>query len=311
MDPVGRDTAVERDAAPDVPTWAVAIGAVLVVLFVALSANAYFGGSLLGRLRTLRTAREPVAATGAIRAYYSPSETPAAGMESVGSRGHTRRLQAGEVALLAGSGRLVRLEPGGATELVADGGATVTVPNLGPWDQTTGRLVGQTAHLADGRWRIEKPSPSGFLSLDGLGEEELPASFALVPTPAAGRPRRMEDGDGVSLRIRAAEQHAFVGVQTHALATVPEGAVVTVWALVRAREDTTVGMRLTDIVDAAGTREEAVGRWSALKGWNMVTLPRRLAFQTPEDRFAIGLIDPRAGDWVDVRDVGVYLGVLP
>ena len=299
------------NAPPDVPIWAVAIGAVLVLLFVGLSANAYFGGNLLGRLRALRSTHEPVAVTGGIRAYYSPAEAASDGMAGIGTRGHTRLFQPGETVLLGGSGRLVRLEPDGATELVADGSTTLTISNLGQWDETTGRLAGQTARLVDGQWLVEKPSVTGMLSLDGLRDEDLPAGDALVPTPAAGRPDRMEDGDGVSLRIRAAESHAFFGLQTHALANVPEEAVVTVWALVRARDETTIGLRITDVVDAAGTREEAIGRWPAPKGWTRVTLVRRVAYRTPEDRFAIGLIDARPSDWIDVRDVGLYLGALP
>ena len=307
---VGEDR-VSRDAAPDVPTWAMVIGALLVLLFIGLSANAYFGGGLLDRLRALRPAREALPAASGLRAFYSPIETASVGMPGIGSRGQDRLLQAGDLVLLGASGRLVRLEASGVTELAAGDGATVVVQNLGAWDEAAGRLAGQTARFVDGRWVVDTPPAGSIFSLNGRRDEDLPAGFALVPAPSAGRARRQEDGDGLSVRIRAAENQPFVGLETRAPIDAPDGALVTVWAQVRARDDTTIGLTLDDVVDAAGAQEQASGRWSAPKGWTRVTLHRRVKFQSPNDRLAVGLVDARVGDWLDVRDAGVFVGALP
>ena len=288
-----------------------ATGALLVLLFLVLSANAYFGVSLLDRLKVFGQTSEPAPVASGRRVYYSRTDTVAPGMPGFGSRGQDRPLQPGDVVLLGGSGRLVRLDKDSVTELPADAGTTVVVQNLGPWDAAGGRLAGQSARLVDGRWVVEQPALGGIFPTGGLRDDELPKGFALVPNPAISQSRVMETRDGTAVRIRAVDPNPFAGLQAHAIPDVPEGAAVTVWALVRAREDTTVGMTLTDVVGADGSSEQATARWPGPKNWTRVVLQKRLAFRAPEDRFSLGLIDARAGDWLEVRDVGVFVGALP
>ena len=38
---------------------------------------------------------------------------------------------------------------------------------------------------------------------------------------------------------------------------------------------------------------------------------RRVTFGSPNDRYSIGLVEVRNRDWLEVRELGVYLGVLP
>jgi hypothetical protein len=86
-----------------------------------------------------------------------------------------------------------------------------------------------------------------------------------------------------------------------------------VLATVRGSEGATLELALNDVVDAAGTVQKTADRQSAPNEdeWLTLRVQRRVLFASPNDRYSIGIVDVRNRDWLEIRELAVYLGVLP
>jgi len=66
-------------------------------------------------------------------------------------------------------------------------------------------------------------------------------------------------------------------------------------------------------VDAAGTVQKTSDRRIATNEdeWLTLRVRRRVRFGSPDDRFSVAMVDVRNRDWVEVRELAIYLGALP
>jgi hypothetical protein len=303
---------------PNVPLWAVAAGVVLVLVFGGLVVQTFSGRSLVSRVVGLVPGShvEQLADASRTRALYVPGSTVRVGQVGVGARGQDRPFQVGDVVLLGGTGQLVRLEEGDRlVELRAADGASVEVTSLGPWDQVAGTLAGLPARFVDGAWKVDTPrlQPVGpSLHVPNSPEEALTDGFLLLP-PGAGRVRRSETPAGPTVRIRPNGRMASLVIEGADPLPTLDNAIVTVQAAVRATEGASVELALSDVVDAAGTVQKTSDRRAATNEdeWLTLRVQRRVHFGSPNDRFWVGLLEVRNRDWLEVRELGVYLGVLP
>jgi hypothetical protein len=293
-------------------------GLVLVLVFAALVAQTYSSRPILGWLVTLvpGSHTEQVTDVDGVRAFYVPGSTVQVGEFGIGARGQDRAFQAGDIVLLGATGRLVRLEEGGRlTGLHAPEGTALLVTSLGPWDPAAGSLAGSMARYVGGSWVLETPplQPAGAaLHVPGAPEEELTADFQLTP-PMAGRIRRLGSADGPVVRIRPAGRAPALLLEGSDPLTTLDNVAVTVQATVRASEGATVELALADVVDAVGTVQKTVDRGSPTdeEAWTTLRIRRRVTFGSPNDRYSIGLVEVRNRDWLEVRELSVYIGVLP
>ena len=303
---------------PDVPVWALTLGAVLVLVFAGLVVQTYSSRSLVSRLTAaLPGARsEQLADMAGLRPLYVPGSTVQAGQVGIGSRGQDRVFQAGDTVLLGASGRLVRLEESGRlTELLAAEGASVSVASLGAWDSAAGSLAGLKARYAGGAWTVERPQlqPVGAsLIVPGAPEEELTEAFQLVPS-TGGRIRRFNAAAGPSVRIRPNGRMASLQIEGSEPLPALDNVTVTVQATVRAVDGANVELALSDVLDPAGTIQRTAERRIATdeEEWLTLRVQRRVTFGSPNDRYSIGLVEVRNRDWLEVRELGVYLGIMP
>ncbi len=303
---------------PDVPVWALAAGVVLMLVFAGLVVQTYTGQSLRNGLAALVPGprAEHLADAGGVRALYVPGSTVRIGQVGLGSRGQDRAFQAGDVVLLGASGHLVRLEESGRlTELRAAEGTSLLVTSLGPWDTAAGTLAGLQARSTGSAWTVDTPWlqwAGASLYVPGAPEEDLTDEFQLVPS-TAGRVRRFTTSDGPSVRIRPNGRTALLQVESaHPLPTL-DNATVTVQATVRAVDGANVELALSDVLDAAGAVQNTTERRTATdeEEWMTLRVQRRVTFGDPNDRYSIGLVEVRNRDWLEVRELGVYLGALP
>ena len=303
---------------PNVPFWALVAGIVLVLVFAGLVVQTYADRSLVGALAALvpGVRSESLADATGVRALYVPGSTVQIGQVGIGSRGQDRPFQAGDVVLLGATGQLVRLEASGRlTELRPAEGASILVTSLGAWDAAAGNLAGLTARFTGGAWAIETSplqavGPS--LAVQGAPEEELTDDFQLVPS-IAGRVRRFRTAAGAGVRIRPNGRTASLHIEGWDPLPTLNDVTVTVHATVRAPEDATVELALTDVFDEAGTVQETTDRRIATSEdeWMTLRVQRRVTFGSPNDRYSVGLVGVRNRDWLEVRELGVYLGALP
>jgi hypothetical protein len=308
--------AVERDR-PEVPLWALAAALVLCLVFAGLVVQTYAGRSLSDLVAGLL----PGSGGGRLAAderqvLYVPGATVELGEVGIGSRGQDRVFQAGDLVLLGAAHKLVRLEEGNRqTEVRADEGTSVTVASLGAWDERADAPGGLTARYLNGAWVVEAATlaPVGApLHVKGAPEEELTAGFRLVPAPI-GRIKRQDSDAGEVIRIRANGRAPSLVLEGWDPLPSLNNVTVTVQATVRASEGAMLELALNDVVDASGTVQKTADRQKAPNEdeWLTLRVQRRVLFASPDDRYAIGIQDVRNRDWFEVRELGIYLGVLP
>jgi hypothetical protein len=246
---------------------------------------------------------------------YEPGDSVVVGQKSTGSEGQERALIEGDVVLLGATHQIVRLGPGGRTsQVAAPEGATVRVANLGVWQSETGRLAGGEARAHNGQWLLDDlplPSVGAELNPPRAPSEALAEGFTLGPDADAGRVRRVGDKDGPAIRFRASRKVPLFSLDSRQPIATLDGVLVSVSALVRAQSGKTIMLVLRDTVDAAGNAESVVDRRPSSEEWTRLTVRRRVVFPSPGDSFSVGLVDADGGDWFEVRDVQVVLGVAP
>jgi hypothetical protein len=304
--------------APPVPFWGLALGVVLVLTFAGLVIQTYTDRSIRSYVGALLPGggTEQLGDADAARVWYVAGDTVRAGQVGIGSRGQDRTFQAGDLVLLGAAGRLVRIEEGGRqTELRADEGTTISVLGLGAWDSAAGTLGGARARFVRGAWTVEAPElvPGGApLSAPGAPDDELTADFQLTPATAV-RIRRFDGEAGSGVRLRPTGRSATLLLEGWQPLPTLDNATVTVQAVVRASEGASVELALSDVLDASGTIQRTVDARSAPDEdtWMTLRVQRQVTFGPPNDRYSVGVVDVRNRDWLEIRDLAVYLGTLP
>lgn len=310
----GADDPNRDRSALAIPIWAQVVGLLLLLAFLVLSVDAYAGPGLRNRLLAF-AASQPSSQAIPPRVFYEPGPSVQVGQKSIGSEGQDRVFQEGDVVLLGATGQLVRLGSGGRTaEIPSADGAGTTVANLGAWDRAAERLAGVPARFRGGRWVLDdvplRPvGPDLFPS--GAPSEALTDGFRLAPDPEVGRVRRVGDREGPALRIRAGRKTPTMLLETREPFASLDGALVSVTALVRAPSGKMMVLVLEDTVDAAGNVAIVAERRPATEAWTRLTVRRRVLFPSGNDRLLVGLVDAEAGDWIEIRDLDVRLGVAP
>jgi hypothetical protein len=298
-----------------IPLWTQVVGFLLLLAFLALSVEAYFGPGLRSRL--LGFAPAPQASSKAIppRAFYETGSSVRVGQRGIGSEGQDRVIQEGDVVLLGATGQLVRLGSAGrADEIPGSDGAGTTIVDLGAWDPAADRLVGVPARFQGGRWVLDAiplQSVGADLHPAGAPSEALTDGFWLGPDPDVGRVRRVGDRDRPALRIRASKKTTAMMLETRDPLPTLDGTLVSVTAVVRGQPGKTMVLTLEDVPDARGNAEAVSERRTATDEWTRLTVRRRVVFPSQNDRISLGLVDADAGDWIEVRDLDVRLGVVP
>jgi hypothetical protein len=96
---------------PDVPLWAVTLGAVVALILGGLVVQTFTGRSLVSRVAALLPGShsEQLAAGDTMRALYTPGSTVRVGQVAIGARGQDRAFQPDDTVLLGATGQLVRL----------------------------------------------------------------------------------------------------------------------------------------------------------------------------------------------------------
>jgi hypothetical protein len=308
---------VQRDR-PDLPVWALVLGAVICLVFAGMVVQTFTNRPILGLIAALvpGSRSEQLSAAEPQRAFYTPGSTVQAGQVGLGARGQDRVFQVGDLVLLGETHRLVRIEDGNRlTEVRAPDGATLTVASLGAWDQAAGELAGLPARSVNGAWVVDAPSLQSVgppLHPPDASDDELTADFRLVPA-TAGRIKRGDRPAGPVVRLRPAARAPALALEGWDPLSSLDNAIVTVVATVRATQGASLELTLNDVVDAAGTIQKTSDRRSAPNEdeWLTLRVQRRVQFPSPNDYYSIGLTEIRNRDWLEVRDLSIYLGVLP
>lgn len=313
--PVGTAHPGEAARGHPIPVWAQVVGAVLLLAFLALSVEAYAGPGLRSRVMGVLATTPSAPQTVPERVFYEPGASVRIGQKGVGSEGQDRVIQEGDAVLLGATGQLVRVGPGGrASAIPGTDGATTRIANLGAWNRDADRLAGATARFQGGRWTVDRPqlqSVGADLHPARAPGEALTDGFWLGPDPDVGRVRRVGERDHPALRIRASRKAPALTLETREPLPALDGVLVSVTAVVRGQPGKRIVLALEDTVDAAGNTETVTEPRAANEEWTHPTVRKRVVFPSQNDRITVSLLDVEAGDWIEVGDFAVVLGVAP
>jgi peptidoglycan/LPS O-acetylase OafA/YrhL len=305
------------DARPDVPWWLALLGGLLVLALTELTVEAYFGRSPLNRLTRLTAAREVLpAGTSGLEAYYVPqSSAVETGQSVVDASGAPVALRAQDLALTGTSGQLWRAAADGSVQVVGSTGQRVRLTDLGSWDPAAGRFSGLDAVYDGNRWTVDSGSfapanPNSDLSAGG--ESDPPEGFWISPADAGYRISRVNDAGHRVLRIEVTRAASYLVLNGQGPLATLDNVPVDLLGQVRASSRGEMRLTLYDVVAPDGRAESAVDRAAATPDWTSLRLRgRRVHFPSASDNFSLGLSDVRPGDWLEIRELALYVGAAP
>jgi hypothetical protein len=254
--------------------------------------------------------------TGRGRVFYVPTGAnvrPGAPVRA--GSGLPTRLREGDLVLSGHSGQLMRIERDGrAVRLTTDEHHRIEVPNVGQWDNKTGGYRGLTAEYVQGRWVIDGTSvqPANTNSRFEQGDEHDPIpGFRISPEGAHHRITLLRDKDGAFIRVEATRTGPYLVVNGAGVPTLLAGTPVTVRGTIRAHGSGKIALIWHEAV-GSGLPESLIVQTDADDAWQtLVNRRAQVTHPAPGDNFGVGLIDPRKGDWFDVRELGLFVGTLP
>jgi hypothetical protein len=290
---------------------------VLVLALTELSVEAYFGRSPLSRLTTLTASREvlPPGASG-LEAFYLPQASSIQpGQSVVDTSAASLSLRPQDLVLAGSSGQLWRATSGGAVQVVATTGQRVRITDIGGWDLTTGRFTGLDAVYDGSRWTVDTRSfaPANPNSdLKAGGESEPPDGFWISPADAAYRLTRVDDAGRRVLRIEVTSAAPYLVLNGQGPLATLDNVPVDLRGEIRASSAGQMQLTLYDVVASDGHADTFVDRAGATTSWTSLRVRgQRVHFPSASDNFSLGLSDVRPGDWLEIRDLALYIGAAP
>jgi hypothetical protein len=228
-------------------------------------------------------------------------------------------LATGDVVFTRGLGSLVRLRADGPpVPLTAEPGQRVRVNNVGPWDDKQGSLAGLDAvYQASGQWVLDvAPLHAANTNPDfRLGTDAEPLTGYQMDPSDGFTVARMSDDTGSFVRVTATQENAWVQVTAREPLATLDGAPVTLRGQIRAhatQPNAKVSLTLHDVVAEDGRVAQKISRSLASEEWTTLwaQLPN-VVYPSPEDYFALGLVRVGEGDWFDIRELSLFVGLLP
>jgi hypothetical protein len=113
------------------------------------------------------------------------------------------------------------------------------------------------------------------------------------------------------VRLRASRKVPHFSLDTQGPLPTLNGVLVSVSAIVRGQPGKTIMLTIKDVIDATGAADMVTDRRPTSEEWTRLTVRRRVVYPSPSDAISVGIVDPDGGDWFEVRDVQIVLGVSP
>lgn len=260
--------------------------------------------------------RQDVLADGAenTATYLTTAGTLAPQVPLTASLGESTTLVPGDLIYAGDSGELFRMEPeGGFVRLSGYEGQLISVGNIGPWDDGTKQLAGLGAAYRAGRWMLYisgmEPVNRDPRFADGTSRDPLAGRW-VTPGDAGYRVVRRQDEGGRFVHVTATRPSDHLLVTASDPLERLDGVPVSLRGRVRGRPGTILSLGLHDTLpDSARVSTErslTSGDWTT-----MVARSGRVEHPNPGDNYTIGLVSVEAGDWFDVQELSLFVGILP
>jgi hypothetical protein len=223
--------------------------------------------------------------------YLAPDRIPAAGgeVDEGGAAASMHRLRDGDL-VFSPPDRLLRLDASTTQALEPREESGITLLNGGPIRD--GRPLGLAWGFHEGRWRAREkvlaPAGSPYVSI-GRGEYRM---------------EKMQDAEGPFVRVRALNDAAWL-VLANAIPPLPDSAPYTASCVARCPAGPACTFSITIHHESQDRPAPPSGQWETFR------VLRRIAQRASDDHIAVGRQPVRAGDFFDVRELGVIEGFFP
>lgn len=188
--------------------------------------------------------------------------------------------------------------------------------NVGPWHAVTGKTSGLMGILQNGKWVLGlegwKPVNENSQFTEGNDENPIP-TYWMSPGEAEVTVRKMKDLSGQFVRITANSGSHYMAITGNNPVLNLSGIPVSIRAQIRVSKGIEASLTLTDVVaepEKAHSYKIAIAPPSAEWISLIVRVPE-IEYPDPGDNFAVGIGPVKAGDYFDIRELGVFEGVLP
>ncbi|HLC42604.1 MAG TPA: YfhO family protein, partial [Methylomirabilota bacterium] len=292
-------------------------GGLLIWLLVEVGTMVYLDEDVRSKLRSLlpvTVAEETLADSKGLRAIYVPPRREI----TLGTEIDTADLvlAEGDVVLSGSSGQLLRLEKyGGMVRLVGQKGQKILVSNVGMWESTSRAFTGFEAVYDNGRWVVDaspmRPvNPNSNFQIDS--EKEPIPGFWVSSGVAGYTITHMRDESGPFVRVQATQPQPYLSINGQDALTTLHGVPASVRGQVRAHSKSRPRLTLHDVVAGDGTTEDYSTRSRSAGEWTtLIVRAEKIRYPSSSDRFSLGLTKVSAGDWFDVRELSLFVGILP
>lgn len=248
--------------------------------------------------------------------YYAGDAVPAVGQSAASASGQPRTLAVGDLVYWRGQGLWQVDAESGAVAVRSTDGARVTVEGIGAWNPINGALSGLPAVYGGGRWSIDTEQLTAANTnptLQGVGSAGEPiAGWQLAPGDAPPTVERRTDDAGPYVRLHPNRQGSSVVLYASAPLSQLDGAPVVLRATVRAHGATPATVTVFDVVTAPDQAQTRSVSTSSFDVWETLEVRLdRVSFPYPGDNFSVALFGAEAGNWLDVREVSLLVGVAP
>ncbi|MBV9325868.1 MAG: hypothetical protein JO352_19030 [Chloroflexi bacterium] len=308
------------DDAFGIPLWATIVGGLLVLATLGLLVQAYFGFEPPAATATVavESPLQEAGRPGELNAWYvADRNTPAPGAPlDAGPANKPVTVTPGDLVLRGPSHDLVEVQPDGTLVPAAqsNAGARAWLPNAGMWDRSNQRFAGIAAVFNNGNWNLDMTGVSAANPNSdfraGNASDPLPG-YTVSPSDGAYTVSIMVDGSGPFVRIQANADTAFLQVDGGAPVNSLDGVPVTLRGQIRAHTAGALNLTIWDVTGDSGKVRSFTDREPAAEDWTtLTTRAPQVVFPSPDDYFSIGIVDVKAGDWFDVRELSVFLGTF-
>lgn len=249
-------------------------------------------------------------------ALYLPETVPLKAItvgKTIATTSQEVTLKPGDVILR--SQQLWKVNVGRATPLSAREGQSIRVRDFGPWDEWRRAYAGLPAVFREGKWRLDSSNflasnPNPKLTAASTAKNPIPG-FWISPGDAGYEIERLRDETGDFVRIRATKDVPYLVLTGQTPLPDLENKPVALRGTIRAKSSGKQVLTLFEMVslqkgEPHTAESEATEQWTTL-----VLSEERIERRDRGNHYSVGLYDVKAGDWFDVRELGVYIGRLP
>jgi len=245
--------------------------------------------------------------------FVSTASNLTPGSTVVDRAGRDTKLGQSATVISGESGQMIRLSSDGPIRISTTEGSRVRVENAGMWDPLRQKFDGLGATFLNGQWRFDTPTLRALNSNPTMAERDSRGAvqgFAIYGGRADEVGRHI-DREGSYVRVVIRRSREEVGLR----ALVQWDGVhdpLSVRARVRAPAGMTIRLR---IHDALQVHEPSLVHFvdvSATGATQAIVMSGLHLYGVPSgDNIAVGLMRTSPGDWLEVRELGLYLGTLP